>query len=286
MAPAANWVTGGRGLTVAIGAWACLASACTRTPLEPIQIPFAAAINGTPFACDRTYDGLGTRASAFSPSDLRFYVHDFALLSPSGHATPVTLVDDGRWQGDGVVLLDFEDGTAHCANGTAGTHTVIQALAPRGDYAGLRFTLGVPFERNHLNPVEAKPPLSLGQMHWGWQAGYKFLRFEGSTTDGHGFRVHLGSTGCEGTFGKIVRCARPDRPTIELDHFRSGDTVVIDLASVLNGVNLSAPPGDATVGCMSEADDPDCAAPLAALGLDVKTGAATSRQHAFAVRHG
>ena len=263
-----------------------LLGACRAQPL-PVRIPFAARVGGQPFACDRSYAHVGSNGQGFTPQDLRLFVHDVALVDAAGGATPVALDDDGHWQGAGVALLDFENGSGACANGTPGTHTVLTGTAPRGAFVGVRFILGVPFTLNHANPVEAKPPLNLGQMNWSWQGGYKFLRFEGSSTDGHGYRVHLGSTGCEGSFAAVTHCARDNQVTVQLDGFRLGASVIVlDLAALLAHVDLAASPADGSPGCLSEADDPDCAAPFAALGLDLATGAATGAQHVFSVQRG
>jgi len=272
---------------IAVIAGACaagMAIGCARRSV-PVVIAFAARFGNQPFSCTTPVDAGG---GPFIARDLRFYVHAVQLLAPDGTAADVTLRDDGVWQSSGVALLDFEEGTGNCRDGTQGTHTSVEGVVREGSYTGIRFIVGVPFDRNHANPAEAAPPLTLGHMHWGWQAGYKFLRFDGESTAGTGYRFHLGSTECVGTIGHITACARPNRPVIELHGFAPDRTIVLDLAAVMRGVDLSTAPAgephDAVRGCMSGPDAPDCGSAFAAVGLDLQTGRPLATQRAFAVR--
>ena len=238
-----------------------------------VDLPFVATIHGEPFSCDRDANG-------FTPFDLRFYVHNVELLDDHGAAAPVGLTNDGTWQHDGVALLDFETGSGTCPDGTHGTHTVLSGHAAAGTYVGLRFVVGVPFERNHADPATADPPLNLGRMHWGWQGGYKFFRFEGEGPEG-AVRVHLGSTGCAGTIGNITGCARPNRAAVQLDDFVPGRArVALELAPLLPRGDRSADPKKPT-SCMSEIGDNGCRAAFAAFGLDLQTGQPLGAQHLF-----
>ncbi|MBI3782064.1 MAG: metallo-mystery pair system four-Cys motif protein [Deltaproteobacteria bacterium] len=245
--------------------------ACSRD--VAVEVSFVATIHGAPFSCTAA-------ASGFTPFDLRFYVHGIELIDRSGAGSPLTLTDDGVWQSDGVALLDFENGTGSCGDGTMGTHTVLSGHVRAGDYIALRFILGVPFDRNHADPATADAPFNLGRMHWGWQGGYKFLRFEGEGPQGAA-RVHLGSTGCEGTIGNIARCQRPNRAPVRLDGFQPGhNRVQLDLAALLppNGDTAS---GKRPISCMSEVDDEGCRSAFAALGLDLQSGEPHGPQKLF-----
>ncbi|MGH3055692.1 MAG: MbnP family protein, partial [Gaiellaceae bacterium] len=116
-----------------------------------------------------------------------------------------------------------------------------------------------------------------------WQAGYKFLRFEGEHPGGSAYRFHLGSTECTGTVGHITSCARPNRPVIELRGFAPGKTVGVDLSAFMQGIDLTVTSGDGVRGCMSGPDAADCAAAFAAIGLDPQTGRPLTTQHVFSV---
>lgn len=231
--------------------------ACRTPPGEPIEIHFVAMRASEPFRCTTYADGLELH-------DLRLYVHGLELVDDSGAATTLVLDDDGEWQDGKVALLDFEDGTGGCDNGSAATRTVVRGRIAAGNYTGLRFALGVPFELNHADPGLAEPPLHLGRMHWGWRAGYKFLRLEGKDGDGKPLRLHWGSSACEGTVGAIESCAHPNRAHVALMDFSpTSDIVRLDLNAVL--ASLRADGGDSV--CMGEADDADCRDASVDLGL-------------------
>jgi len=246
------------GLALALGL--AVAGGCRSASTVPVEIHFAATIRGAPFACDEEAAGVQAR-------DLRLYVHDLQLVGSDGRTTPVVLDTDGVWQDGEVALLDFEDGSGACANGTTATRTLVVGKAAAGEHIGLRFQIGVPFAKNHADPSAADPPLNLGQMHWGWRAGYKFLRFEAASAAGPPWRLHFGSTACEGEIGAISACGFPNRIAVDLASFdRSRDVVAFELAPLLLG--LSAEGGDGS--CMAEADDPDCQAVFVGLGIDAK----------------
>src|SRR5574343_335397 len=147
-----------------------------RSTLFPYTTLFRS--NGEPFVCGRSYDKVGSAASRITPTDFRFYVSDVALLDAAGHATPLTLGQDGAWQYRNVALIDLEDGAGPCRNGTAATHPQLTGHLPPGDYRGVRLTVGLPMALNHADVTLAPPPLNLTAMFWNWQAGYKFFKFD------------------------------------------------------------------------------------------------------------
>lgn len=238
--------------------WLALGSGCRGPGDVPLDIEFRAAVRGADVSCDDEVAG-------FSFQDLRLFVYGFELLAADGSITPVRLDDDGIWQNGAVALLDFEDGSGSCRNGSAATRTVVVGKAPAAEHTGLRFRVGVPFAANHADPASARPPLNLGRMHWGWRAGYKFVRLEAQAGSGRALRLHLGSTGCTGQVGAISGCRWPNRLLVELDDFDVGrDVVVFDVAPLL--AMLGSSTGDGS--CMSEEDDADCRNLWTVLGLD------------------
>ncbi|NVJ25205.1 metallo-mystery pair system four-Cys motif protein [Myxococcus sp. AM011] len=243
--------------------------------LTPVSIPFAARVGSEPFACGRTYQGLGTTGTTYEPMEFRVYVHDVRLVSEAGQEVPVTLADDGVWQREGAALLDFADKSGLCTNGTQATRALLTGTVPEGRYTGLRFKLGLPASLNHRDASVAPAPFNDLSLYWNWLGGYIFARIEGRTTglrEGH--YMHLGSTECaapppgqpNGTSG----CANGNRPEIDLAAFDVGqDTVVMDVAALLAGSNLdvNAAVPNTSVGCMSQQQDPDCADVFSRLGL-------------------
>ncbi len=147
-----------------------------------IEIPFDAQIAGQPFSCAASYTGIGTTKSTVQIADFRLYVSNFRMIGADGSEVPVALDNDGTWQLDGTALLDFEDGTGTCSNGTVETNMVVRGTVPDGTYGGLLFDIGVPFAQNHGDPTLAASPLNLTAMFWSWQAGYKFIKIDMATS--------------------------------------------------------------------------------------------------------
>jgi len=174
------------------------------------------------------------------------------------------LTGDERWQQQGVALIDLENGDGLCVNGTPETNTTLSGMAEVADIQRIRFSIGVPFELNHANPLLADAPLDDSAMHWHWRSGYKFLR-AGVTTTSDGFWLHLGSTACEGTVQNISACRSPNRVTVELAGFSpQNNRINIDLSALFDGVDFDD--GIAS-DCSSGPSESACAAPFAALGL-------------------
>jgi uncharacterized repeat protein (TIGR04052 family) len=208
---------------------------------------------------------LGCGESEVSLTDLRFFVSDVVLIDSGGVEYPLFLTADEHWQQDDVALIDLENGEGACTNGTQETNTTLSGSSDGVDVEGIRFTIGVPFELNHANPLLADAPLDDSAMHWHWRSGYKFLR-AGVTTVTDGFWMHLGSTGCEGTVQNISACRSPNRVTVELSGFSPDkNRINVDLAALLNGIDL----GDGNRSdCSSGPSESACARPFANLGLN------------------
>ncbi|MGI9220549.1 MAG: MbnP family copper-binding protein [Woeseiaceae bacterium] len=236
-----------------------------------VEIPFAATIGGTPIACNASPGAELT--------DLRFYVYKLRMIDLDGQEHPITL-EAGAWQQTDLAFVDLEDATGGCLNGTTEMNAVIRGTAASRDYRGLTFSVGVPFSRNHGDPLTATAPLGDADMHWHWRGGYKFLR-AGIKTDEDSFWIHLGSTGCEGTIRNITGCNAPNRAEIRLSEFRPGDTINIDLAALAGDGALTD--GEAS-DCSSGPAETDCANAFAALGLVHATGDAASAQQVFSLR--
>lgn len=236
-----------------------------------VEIPFVANYVNAQIRCD------GESSPALT--DLRFYMHDVRLIDVRQQVHDVEL-EITPWQQSNLALLDLEDGSDRCANGTTEVNRMLTGSVAAAEFHALEFTLGVPFSQNHGDPLQAETPLGDADMHWHWRGGYKFLRAGLSTAD-DGFWIHLGSTGCEGTIRNITGCNAPNRVTVRLDNFSLGDVVVVDLAALLAvGALDDATPAD----CSSGPAETSCAAAFAALGLSHETGKAAGVQAVFSTR--
>jgi uncharacterized repeat protein (TIGR04052 family) len=228
------------------------------------HVKFVAMVGEKRFTCGSTYDGIGTTRAKITPEFLRLYVSGVALIDAAGKETPLQLDQDGVWQQRDVAFLSFEGSNQSCASGSPQEREVVTGTAPDGRYVGIRFTVGVPQALDHADATIAASPLNLSDMFWSWQDGYKFFRLDARVTDIRGetsaFVFHLGSTRCRGTDTTSV-CAQPNEATIRLHGFDGSQTIVLDVARLLQTTDLHRG------GCMMMAQDV-CSPELRALGLD------------------
>lgn len=270
-------------LAVAVAACSSDSSTGPSGP-QPVTIKFAAQVGSQPFVCGQTYTGLGSPATTATATDFMVYVSNVRLLTAAGTEVPVTLTPDNKWQADNVSLVDFAAGGAGsaCPNATTETNTQVVGTVPAGSYTGLKFDLGLPFEKNHQDQTTAAGPYSVSRMFWSWNAGYKAVRLDLSTGGfPTGWFIHLGSTGClpSGTASTVpTSCSAPNRPTVTLTNFDiSRDRVIADVAQLLAASNLNANQGG-PAGCMSGTTDLDCPSIFASFGLPFNGGAIPSSQ--------
>ncbi len=258
-----------------------ISTGCATPPAqEPryseVEIPFELSANGQILKCGETVSDIGATGAKLSLQDARIYVSNIRLLSPDGRETPLELVQDGMWQRAGLALLDFEDASGAC-NGNPVTNTSVRGKVPDRKYSGLAFDIGVPESMNHQDPTLAAPPLNQSALSWPWRFGYKHTTIDLETSsaagsaEASGFSIHLGATHCQD--GPIMTapstaCERQNRPAIELMDFDpSTQSVVIDLGALLADTDITVnDPGTAS-GCMSGADDKDCAGIFRHAGL-------------------
>jgi uncharacterized repeat protein (TIGR04052 family) len=230
----------------------------------PVAIRFAARVNGHPFACGQSYANIGKTQSVIKPKDFRFYVSQVRLIDSEGREAPLILKEGTKWQAADTTLIDFEDATGACINGTPEINDTVSGTVPEGHvWKKLRFTMGVPFAVNHLDLTSLPSPLNLTALEWVWNAGHKFARVEFSSTgQPSGFFVHLGSTGCTPSATKTTVptiCAQPNRVEVEIQDFDPArDTVVADLGRLLADSNVDVNTAQTPNGCMSFPGDPDC----------------------------
>ncbi|MBF2063526.1 MAG: metallo-mystery pair system four-Cys motif protein [Calothrix sp. C42_A2020_038] len=285
-------------ITVTLVTFSFLGKSYSQAPsnesTEEVTIKFAGRVNNQTFACGRYYN-LGKPATNVTPLDFRFYVSDVSLINTKGQAVRLNLTQDGKWQYQNVALIDFENKTGACVNGTVETRDIVTGTVPKGNYKALRFTVGVPENLNHEDSTLAPSPLNLTSLWWNWQFGYKFARIDftsqlSSTSQkqhshhdeakSQAFFFHLGSTGCqsETTSQKPkTACSYPNRATITLNNFNpSKNIIVADIAKLLANNNLSRNQPGTAPGCMAEPNDKDCTGIMKNLGIPF--GSQTSKQ--------
>lgn len=252
--------------------------------LSPVTIQFEAVVGSEPLACSdennvsRTYASIGTSAETISIKDFRFFVSEIEMVATDGTKVPLILEENSYQHQDAggihVALLDFEDNTGGCVDrgNSPATYTTVVGKVPAGEYTGLQFTVGVPFELNHIEFPDIQV-LNHTSMAWKWAAGRKFTKLEAQSESNTSlvWNFHLGSTGCVDTDsdGITNECAQPNRVTIAYGHFDPAtETVKIDYKALLSDNDLAQDLGSAK-GCMSGLSDPECEGIMGRLGIDV-----------------
>ncbi len=256
-------------------------AACAGGDGVEVAVPFSLRVHGAPLECGATFPGVGAPERDIEPLDGRFFVHDVALVDAGGAAYPLTLTPDGVWQDDRVALLDFEDDTGACDTGSPDTNDLVRGTADLdvSEAVGVRFTLGVPAERNHLDAATADAPLDVSGMWWSWASGYRYARLDVRTAENPLFHLHVGGTACtldDGVYG----CTYDNLSTVDLP-WTAGDVVALDLGTLLEANDVEAPYDgeiDFVSGCMSSESDPECPPIFERLGIswDGAQGAATA----------
>lgn len=242
-----------------------------------LALDFEARVGDQVFSCGQTFPSFGTTTATIAPQDLRFFVSNVRLLRVGGGEEVAVTLATNAMQNASVALLDFEDKTGQCEDGTTETNHTIAGTVPAGTYDGIAFTVGVPEALNHVNTATAEAPLLGSDMQWGWTAGFKHmsLGFFPQTTFSDGgkptaFYTHIGSTGCSGSpqTGDAAVCTRANRPEVRLTGFDPAKSkVVFDLRALYGGSNVDQNQGGPG-GCMSGATDPECSPIFDRLGLN------------------
>ncbi len=250
---------------------------------QELSIAFRAVVGAQDFKCGASYTKLGADDTTMQVSDFRFFIQGVELKNEDGDYVPVTLAEN-EWQAEGATLLDFEDGCNEL--GTEPLNAIVSGTVPAGNYDGMRFQMGVPFETNHDNPATAPSPLNLFTMHWSWQGGYKFLRIDSGNFSESDWRMHLGSTACDGDplSGGTTNCKAPNRVEAEFESFDPDtDVVLADLERLVQGAELQKNQDMTPVGCMAGPTDGDCAPFFDNLGLPFAGTEAPGPQQFFSV---
>lgn len=267
-------------------------AACDPAPTdaEPaaLEVAFEARLGEVEAACGARAEGVGSGGAGVTLKDFRLFVHDVAVVGADGEIVPLALATDA-WQSEGVALLDFEDATGPCAEfGTPETNATLRGTVPAGvEPVGVAFTVGVPPELNHVDPLgltPPQPPLDTAGLYWVWRTGYKYLRIDllnDNPAPANGWFVHVGATGCVSDTPQTPppeACSQPNLSRVVLPSVDPvTGTVALDVAALLARADVAANTPDTPDGCMMGPDEPaECHPVLEALGLDPATGRCAS----------
>jgi uncharacterized repeat protein (TIGR04052 family) len=207
------------------------------------NITFKLASNSQLLTCSDLREGWLLQGERWQIQALKIYVHQLALAD--GESREVAKLTPSDWQTDRVALLSLESNLCAGLGNSAGEDvnaTLYFNSAVTVDTSDtLSFTLGVPFEENHKNPLTQPSPLNLPLMFWSWQLGHKFIRWD-MTRSASNWSFHLGSLGCESA--SSVRspsqpCQEPNTVSLELNKLGTGgDEIWVHIDRMVEGIDL------------------------------------------------
>ncbi|MDG2465504.1 MAG: hypothetical protein P8M61_10485 [Crocinitomicaceae bacterium] len=187
------------------------------TPNRTMQVYLQPTLNDSAYAINQIIE---------SPQGYRYYYTDIKIVG--------TNVGNGSAQLKDAFLYDFSE--------TGILLTSNQGL--KSDYTDLKFNLGVPDPLNTSDPSlqSSTSPLNItniGDMHWGWNPGYKFVTIEGKVdtiADGidnfdKSFFFHLGTDFLFRT--KTISAV----DWVDIDANTSRTTLKLDVKAILDGPN-------------------------------------------------
>lgn len=231
-----------------------VALVCQSCARQPATLTFVSDLH-TPSIC------------GFLPSHENYSIERFAF-----YVSDLEAYNGKDWES--VALLPLQN-----KSNTQSGHTALIDLAPQCDSNGqtkatvalamshhrfakmnrLRFTLGVPFLKNHANPVSLPVPLNEPSMFWSWQRGHKFVRFDLiDEKRGQHWNFHLGSVGCDAESAMrspTEPCQSPNLLTIELDVEQQQGVVFVEVLKWLQDIQI-----ENDSGCMFNfPEEPSCA---------------------------
>jgi hypothetical protein len=127
------------------------------------EVRFYPVFGSKPLVLGDKYVNAGGDTAAFTLA--QFYASEFTFVDTLGasHASP------------GLDLINFADSTAEAKG-----YYAFRTKAVPGTYAGIKFSVGVPYALNHKDAAEQALPLGPNsEMFWSWNSGYIFNRVEG-----------------------------------------------------------------------------------------------------------
>lgn len=180
-----------------------------------------------PIAC---FNEVNIDNNNWHVNQLGMYLSDFKVLKADGKWHQVKL-STNQYQSGGVVYLG-----GLCQKNKASGNWQIEYLGDSLVGKKIQFTLGVPFELNHLNPIKQLSPLNMPSMFWVWRIGHKFLRLE-MTSKNNEWLFHLGSLGCKSPSvvrAPTERCLYPNSFDFDVELTSDKANLQFDLANLLS----------------------------------------------------
>ncbi|MBT2161133.1 MbnP family protein [Zobellia barbeyronii] len=193
-----------------------------------ISIKYDNGFNGNDLVLG-TANAANANGEAITVNRFNYIVSNFRLVNAAGEE--FTYAKDDSYF---IISQETEDDQIALAN------------IPAGEYTTLKFGVGIDQEK-YLQGAEGQGDfLTLAEdnnMMWSWQAGYKFLNFEGTftsetITEATEFKIHMGSHGSSLDNYKEVTLELPNNVVVG-DGVDSNIHLKIDASKILVGATNS-----------------------------------------------
>jgi len=230
----------------------------TSADAENNKITFQVQFSGKNIHCESTFPLSVTTKAMWQYTQLQFFISNIELKNTQGGWYKPALIKS-PYQSHDIALLG-----EHCNKANKSKRNWSLNFANKVNIKAanaIRFTLGIPFRLNHLNPLTQESPLNVPSMFWGWQQGHKFLRLEMSSRLPQSLKTnnwlfHLGSVGCKASSplrSPKQECLQPNRYTFQLPLVDNNNTIVLNLSTLLRGISLQS-----ENNCQSAPDNKTC----------------------------
>ncbi|MCS7075270.1 MAG: hypothetical protein NZ455_01100 [Bacteroidia bacterium] len=189
------------GLALLISAMGIVTVSCKKKKDDPppaapkgeLELYINPVVNTADLVFGNNYtNGAGNN---YKVSEFKMYISEVTFVREDG----------SEYKDNGIYLVDMSNKTiksttAKTSHGGKGALITIRNV-PAGTYKGIRFTIGVPTNKNNIDATkitDTNNPLHTNNgMYWSWNAGYIFNKFEG-TYDSLGntkpFKFHIGNS--------------------------------------------------------------------------------------------
>jgi uncharacterized repeat protein (TIGR04052 family) len=223
-----------------IGCFMVFNSSCSRSS-DGKSIDVEIWYNGSPLDCN----SFEIHKQVWSIQKLAFFISHVKFSDDNTEHQPKLITT--HWQTDDVALIqpyivdcdaipksdNKSSPDEQVASKALKTNHHLKFTTPvdLDSAALLSFTLAVPFELNHQNPLSQPSPLNLPSMFWSWRSGHKFFRLDMQTPDKN-WVFHLGSVGCAAAStmrSPQSECIQPNRVSFQLDKKHDGTKLVMHL---------------------------------------------------------
>ncbi|MBT0585107.1 MbnP family copper-binding protein [Alteromonas oceanisediminis] len=252
----------------------CVIAGCTQnTPVDAnaearlasIKVPIDLHYGETALACNAFFKHGGYE---WALNRFALFISDVEVkLSEQVDWRPLALLEN-QWQTPKTALIWVGQGCDREPTSNNYNQQLLLGISPQAwrNVSAIRFSMAVPFQENHANPLTQPSPLNISEMFWSWRFGHKFLRLD-LTTDAlderKNWSYHLGSVGCQSPSSMRSpeqECAMPNRFTVVLTKPLASTSLAIDLKHLLRDVDIAQTPScmfqrDAETSCRILADN-------------------------------